>query len=896
MIRNVLLRNFGVYDHWELGSLKNDISNLVDFFADNASGKSTLVDAITLSMGLTRPTDLFEKRTPVSLIRDGKHPAYIAALLANPMLPSGKRLFSDVGDEYTVLVRIDGIRTPAVEYRVLDGFIDIQTGVEGVKKAWINAATYNDRWERRGITREQRRQRIIKVGATDDVRKSTSQQLHQVFREYCSNPDDIEKQENCVLLIGKTKADIEKLQQEITKNRDEAAETRTSLKELRNLDSLATEKVKEERLLVVAQVVELQAKLDAIKREASGLEAKRIKARETLRDLQKEAASLQRKLAANAQQLKVEEAKEEDLETAKKKGDQVHYEAKRALDALVDKRKALKDFRHRKVPTTKQLQASEAELEAKKANLNGDIALKQHEARLLELELQGLKKHKLPLNVVQGRDALRDAKIPHDVAWEFLPKSKPQGYEEALGRNRFGILVDAKHVEKSLSLLEPLAYPGPVSTLTAKEYEAGLSAEATESGFTSALGRYVVVQDVPYLNSTLLGNVVKEREARGQRLGVDIRGLQDNLTEAKKQLTEIRILLPQAQRMEELAKEAPTWVAVDTELKATITSHEKLMLDFTSQQRHVSLLRAEKGNLENEERTIKTAMTVAQKDIDAQPGDASEVEIQLGQKSTECEDYYGAMRPHVISSGHHTQLVKNINKGLDGKTPPTQAELVKLEEDLRNLQSTVTELEGRVATQREELKKSDETLAALVASSLSQEDKEFRRVKKNVEAFGSRFNFPVELKRYQKSENGNIVWVLDYLVGSQGHNGMDWRSINDPRHSSGEGVRRSSVAAAARISFKSFSIVEDERRARPLRQPRDGPVEIDPLYSAVADEPWPRHRFFIERSRRAARARLPTLEVIETPVHRQAIEPGSDRGVTAKFRELSIGQQKDFLQ
>jgi hypothetical protein len=41
---------------------------------------------------------------------------------------------------------------------------------------------------------------------------------------------------------------------------------------------------------------------------------------------------------------------------------------------------------------------------------------------------------------------------------------------------------------------------------------------------------------------------------------------------------------------------------------------------------------------------------------------------------------------------------------------------------------------------------------------------------------------------------------------------------------------------------------------------------------------------------------LTALQVIETPVHRQAIEPGPYRGVAAKFRELSIGQQKDFLQ
>ena len=82
----------------------------------------------------------------------------------------------------------------------------------------------------------------------------------------------------------------------------------------------------------------------------------------------------------------------------------------------------------------------------------------------------------------------------------------------------------------------------------------------------------------------------------------------------------------------------------------------------------------------------------------------------------------------------------------------------------------------------------------------------------------------------------------------------------------------------------------------PLRQPRDGSLEVEPLDSAVSHRSGSRHRLLIEHRRRAARPGLAALQVIETPVHRQAIQPGSDRGVAAKFRELSIGQQKDFLQ
>ena len=98
------------------------------------------------------------------------------------------------------------------------------------------------------------------------------------------------------------------------------------------------------------------------------------------------------------------------------------------------------------------------------------------------------------------------------------------------------------------------------------------------------------------------------------------------------------------------------------------------------------------------------------------------------------------------------------------------------------------------------------------------------------------------------------------------------------------------------VMLKSLDIVEDEGRARTFRQPRDGSLEVEPLDAAVWYPRRSRHHLFVQRGRHAARPGLAAFQVIETPVHRQAIEPGPHRGVAAKFGELSIGQQKDFLQ
>ena len=97
------------------------------------------------------------------------------------------------------------------------------------------------------------------------------------------------------------------------------------------------------------------------------------------------------------------------------------------------------------------------------------------------------------------------------------------------------------------------------------------------------------------------------------------------------------------------------------------------------------------------------------------------------------------------------------------------------------------------------------------------------------------------------------------------------------------------------VVLKPFHVVEHERRASAFGQPRNSPLEIQPLGSDIRHDLGSGHRLLVERRRGPARPGLAMLQVIETPIHRQPIQPGSYRGVTAKFRELSIGQQKDFL-
>ena len=97
------------------------------------------------------------------------------------------------------------------------------------------------------------------------------------------------------------------------------------------------------------------------------------------------------------------------------------------------------------------------------------------------------------------------------------------------------------------------------------------------------------------------------------------------------------------------------------------------------------------------------------------------------------------------------------------------------------------------------------------------------------------------------------------------------------------------------VVLKPLHVVEDEGRARAFGQPRNSPLEIQPLDSTSATPLGPGIVSSSSVVVALLALRLATLQVIETPVHCQAIQPGSHCGVTAKFRELSMGQQKVFL-
>jgi hypothetical protein len=96
--------------------------------------------------------------------------------------------------------------------------------------------------------------------------------------------------------------------------------------------------------------------------------------------------------------------------------------------------------------------------------------------------------------------------------------------------------------------------------------------------------------------------------------------------------------------------------------------------------------------------------------------------------------------------------------------------------------------------------------------------------------------------------------------------------------------------------LKSFDVMQQKSRSCTLRQPCDGPFQVQPIDASPLAGLADAHDLFVQSRCYIARSRLPALEMIEAAVHRQAIEPGADGGIAAKFGELSIGLQEDLLQ
>ena len=100
------------------------------------------------------------------------------------------------------------------------------------------------------------------------------------------------------------------------------------------------------------------------------------------------------------------------------------------------------------------------------------------------------------------------------------------------------------------------------------------------------------------------------------------------------------------------------------------------------------------------------------------------------------------------------------------------------------------------------------------------------------------------------------------------------------------------------LMLKSFDVVEQKCGPGPFRQPRDCPLEIEFLDIVIflsrlpAPSEGPAHPGSMSQTGSS----LPALQMVQAPVHRQAIQPCSDGRIAAEIGQLLVDQKENLLQ
>ncbi len=165
----------------------------------------------------------------------------------------------------------------------------------------------------------------------------------------------------------------------------------------------------------------------------------------------------------------------------------------------------------------------------------------------------------------------------------------------------------------------------------------------------------------------------------------------------------------------------------------------------------------------------------------------SELEGQVQEALAACEPFLEARRADAKSEQYHTNQVRGLKRDTDGREEPSNEALADLQSQVLGLESTITDLQGKLGIQQEELAKSEADLQRVVQESLAYEDRAFKQVKKNIEALGQRFSCPTRLTRRQRDDK----WLLDYEVANRSDEDGElvFRPVKNSSDSTGEGVK-----------------------------------------------------------------------------------------------------------
>lgn len=787
MISKILLQDWGIYEAWE----SPDFHHLTVIHGSNASGKSTLQDAITMLFGLCESYYLFKKRKPEEYQRAGQ-PAFLLAWFENPDLPSGKRRHTQYTDTFTVLCRVDARESPITQYKVYDGRVSLEDAITRSRRGeWLRPKDYDDFWKRAGVTREQRRQRIFKVGDTDRVAASDAAQLHELFREYCSDPELVERQDSMRKRIRATERDLDELQEALARGQKDERATKAAQEQREDLKRDFETLDKQRKLALVAAFLEAERKLKRSEKDATNDEREQARLTRELQKLEPQLAQARKEKAEAEANIEANAEAAAGLEKRLTNAQRGRDVAVIALDELKKGEKRLRDLRAS--PETKAARLACEQIQEDIQKRSREVGERQTKINELAQNAGALRDHGMPISVHMCLSDLKKHGIVYELARDHLPRDRAQGFEEAIGRARFGIFVGKKDRARALDVMAKHDYPGPLSALDPSEFvqRVGSNVTAGETAFKTTLGEFVVIGEAPFLNEKLVTSTIKSLEKRVAALEKEQHALNREAESLSVKLEKARRELADAEERDALTKRVAQLKKSQKENEETIAEYQAILNLWSGKQAEVARQQALAQGAASRIQQLDSDKREKERRLrELSSGPASQLKKEHDEKLATCHDFIEELRDEADDEKKHSDRVEKLDDRLKDKARPTATEIEELKTQREKLEASNKSLQDKINAHREELTQSQDSLQRLIEEHLAAEEKAFNAIHKNVAELGDRVGCPARVRRRQEGDTWKLIYEVAYRMTDKG---PVWQPIKNSSDSTGEGVKASMV-------------------------------------------------------------------------------------------------------
>lgn len=766
-------------------------AGIVDFVGENGSGKSSLIDAMRIALGLHHQNYLHKRRKKVDYARLNGPVAYVALTVHNKPRGLTRRMLGGKDRFKTIVAKIDKEASSGrqLQYKMFDGDLDLQEIVEAEKwRGPMSPKEYEQMWSRAGYTIQDRKNRVFDIATPDAVAKSSPPQLYELFTTFANNAEDTASLEESRRRLDKTREGLDHVTSLMRSAYSQLAAADVKLKEADKLVSLY-ETYEDERRQ--AMVREYEDAMDARKQAQKDLSRRAQEAAE-LRDEREGLMQAKATLSTEIERFTTEfNGRQENLKTQDarlKQVDENYEEASNAGNRAREERDRHAAFEKEGLPPTATLDEERTTINLDLVRIHKEIGARDYRVSVLNDRILNLEKHRVPLSIQLCVEELREEGVDIQPAWEFLPQDGDQILEDAFGRLRFGLIGQTADQGTALGIMRKHRYPGPFSTRKADEYAKMVAGtwKRVPDGFATPVGVFVEGATPPILNRDLVKSHLQELQKERVELERAIKRLEQEQRAKQERSDELVELRIKARERDDLQSRKHTWDDLIAEHDRLRTERDELR---ELQQKAVRLLEETKQRAQTRmDKMQETDDRIDKIDdllLDSEASTLQELDEEVARTRRACEVFFDDFKDRASKlpvTTHQARADAAIEE-IDGRDEPTSDAIKQLSDDVETRRKRYREHQGLREQKETDVQDAESNHKRLLAHRKAQLHAAYSRIKKTIEALAQRTGFEARLRLTEADGVGELFYTVD--IRSLGR----FEPLTSPKLSTGERLK-----------------------------------------------------------------------------------------------------------